>query len=99
MKENGLNGELKIEQKKGKIIMLKNEFFKSMELHKILKERIRGRIFVTFDGSILNININPGKGIIYTRVINDISNRVNVQDLANEIEFDYRRFILKKYFI
>ena len=79
--------------------MERNGKINCLDLQKVLKERIRGKIFISMDHSSLCININPGKGIHYKRNINDISNKVNIEDIANEIEYGYRRFITDLYFI
>lgn len=78
--------------------MLINEQLLCLDLQKILKERIKGKVFVSKEDNLLTIYIGPGKGINYRRNINDISNRVNIEDMANEIEYDYRRFITDLYF-
>lgn len=78
--------------------MLKNTYLACLDLQKILKERIKGRIFVSIEKDCLSVNINPGKGINYRRNVNDISYRLNIEDVANEIEYDYRNFITDIYF-
>ena len=45
--------------------MLKHEFFKCMDLHKILKERIKGNIFVELNDGVLSIKISTKRGIYY----------------------------------
>jgi len=66
-----------------------------MELHKILKERIKGGIFVTISNGTLAINIRGGRGVNYTKNINDISTRI--ENIADEIEYDYRKFVISKF--
>lgn len=79
--------------------MLKSEYEACVELRNKLKERVNGKIFVKNEDGTLTISINAGKGMIYTRNINDISKRINVEDMADEIEYGYRRFISEKFFI
>lgn len=78
--------------------MLSNEQLVCLDLQKILTERIKGKIFVSKDYDLLTIHISPGKGINYKRNINNIS-KMNVEGLANEIEYDYRKYITDLYFI
>ena len=42
--------------------MEKYDFITCMNLHKKLKERIKGGIFISIDNGQLSININGGRG-------------------------------------
>ncbi len=82
--------------------MEKYDFIKCMNLHRRLKKRIRGTVFIALEDGVLTININPDKwirGVRYRRNINDITNRFDVEEMAQEIEYDYVRFIKNKFFI
>ena len=52
--------------------MEKYDFITCMNLHKKLKERIKGGIFISIDNGQLSININGGRGIRYRSYINDL---------------------------
>lgn len=80
--------------------MEKYDFITCMNLHKKLKERIKGGIFISIDNNQLSVNINGGKGIRYRSYINEIPKRKEqIQIYADSIERDYRAFINEKYFI
>ena len=80
--------------------MEKYDFIICMNLHKILKNRIKGGIFISIDKGELGININAGGGIRYRSYINELpKTREQLQIYANSIEKDYRAFINEKYFI
>ena len=76
------------------IKMLKREY---LELHKKLKERIKGRIYIGVENNEAMVNIKGFKGITYRFTINDKDCR-NTEDLANKIENRYRKFLLNKFF-
>lgn len=70
---------------------------KYLELHKKLKERIKGRIYIGIENNTATVNINGFKGITYRFVIND-NECSNPEELANKIENRYRKFLLNKFF-
>lgn len=80
--------------------MEKYDFITCMNLHKILKNRIKGGIFISVENGQLGININAGRGIRYRSYINELpQGREQIQTYADSIERDYRTFINEKYFI
>ena len=80
--------------------MEKYDFITCMNLHKKLKERIKGGIFISIDNGQLGININGGRGIRYRSYINELPReKEQIQKFADSIEKDYRSFINEKYFI
>ena len=80
--------------------MEKYDFITCMNLHKKLKERIKGGIFISINNSQLSININGGRGIRYRSYINELPRgKEQIQKYADSIERDYRSFINEKYFI
>lgn len=81
-----------------RVKMDKKNFSLCMNLHKLLKEKIKGRIFVTFYMGTLTIHINAGKGIKYSRNLNEDLTRYNFEKMADFIEYDYRKFIREIFF-
>lgn len=80
--------------------MEKYDFITCMNLHKKLKERIKGGIFISIVNGQLSININGGRGIRYRSYINDLPRgKEQIQTYADSIEKDYRSFINEKYFV
>lgn len=80
--------------------MEKYDFITCMNLHKILKNRIKGGIFISIENGQLGININAGRGIRYRSYINELpKGKEQIQTYADSIERDYRSFINEKYFI
>lgn len=80
--------------------MEKYDFIICMNLHKKLKEKIKGDIFISIDKGQLGININAGRGIIYKKYINELpKSKDELPTYADSIEKDYKSFINEKYFI
>lgn len=80
--------------------MEKYDFITCMNLHKKLKEKIKGGIFISIVNGQLSININGGRGIRYRSYINDLPRgKEQIQTYADSIEKDYRSFINEKYFV
>lgn len=80
--------------------MEKYDFITCMNLHKKLKERIKGGIFISIVNGQLSININGGRGIRYRSYINELPRgKEQIQTYADSIEKDYRSFINEKYFV
>lgn len=79
--------------------MLKREY---LELHKKLKERIKGQIYIGVnnkDDRIMTVNIKGFKGTIYKHHIYSMSkDKDSINHMANQIEFSYRNFVLSKFF-
>lgn len=79
--------------------MLRNEYLTCMSLHKILKEGIKGKIFIVINEGVLTIYINAGRDIKYEKNINITSGKIDIEELANKIKTDYKEFINYKFFI
>lgn len=80
--------------------MEKYDFIKCMNLHKKLKEKIKGNIFISLDkNSNFLININGPKRLMYRCNIEDMSKNASIDQIAEKIEEDYKNYILEKYFI
>jgi hypothetical protein len=77
--------------------MDKRDWNKCMELHKRLKNKIKGGIFISISNGTLTVHINAHRGIKYTRYINDLDYRINIDKLVDEIEYDYRKYIKSKF--
>lgn len=97
MNLGGLSGSPPLIRKGEK--MEKYDFIRCMNLHKKLKERIKGGIFISVENGKLSININAGRGIRYRSYIEKLPEREDIQTYADSIERDYRAFINEKYFI
>ena len=76
--------------------MVKHEYF---ELHKLLKERIKGSIYVGINKGEATVNITGFKGITYKLRLDDIRNNKSIKDMADEIERRYHGFIMSKFLI
>lgn len=73
--------------------MDKQDFFKCMELHKRLKEKVKGGIFICINNGIMSINITGCRGIRFTYNINNISGWIDFNQLIDEIIWEYKKFI------
>ncbi len=78
--------------------MLKEEYITCMNLHKELKSKIRGRVFINIKDNTLVIYINDKKGIKFKREIKIASLSINVKHMASKIINDYRGYIINRYF-
>ena len=76
--------------------MIKNEYF---ELHKLLKERIKGSIYVGINKGEATVIIKAFKNITYRLRISDIRNNGSIKEMADEIERRYHGFIMSKFLI
>lgn len=79
--------------------MEKHWYYMCMDLHKKLKEKIKGGIFITMQDGILTVNINAGRGIRYRRNITEITRNIDVDKLADQLVLDYRHFLENSFFI
>lgn len=78
--------------------MEKYDFIKCMNLHKKLKDKIKGNIFISInENNIMIININGPHRLRYRSVINDIPKDISIDKLADKIECDYKNFIMETY--
>lgn len=76
--------------------MLREEYF---ELHKLLKEVIKGSIYVGVKEGAATVIIKGFKGITYKLRLDEISNNSSVAAMADEIERRYHGFIMSKFLI
>lgn len=86
--------------------MLRYEFVRCMELRARLAERIKGQIFVGKNGDDVTISIFGCPTCRYQvnldNVISDSSMFIspyNIDEIANAIYEDYKKFIQKRFFI
>lgn len=79
--------------------MEKYDFIICMNLHKILKNKIKGSVFISIENGQMSININGARGIKYRSYINELPGRNDIEKYADYIEKDYRNFINEKFFI
>lgn len=73
--------------------MLKREYF---ELHKELKNRIKGKIYIGVKGDVHTVNIRGYRNITFKTTIDKI---VDIVKDADRLEREYHRFILDKFFV
>lgn len=76
--------------------MLREEYF---ELHKLLKQVIRGSIYVGVKDGEAAVIITGFRRITYRLRLSEISNRSSVAAMADEIERRYHGFILSKFLV
>lgn len=78
--------------------MFKFKYLTAINIQKRLNERIKGSIFVTLNDDNIEITIHAGRGILYKRSIDDISDDTNYEWLIDEIEYGYRQYIKERFF-
>ena len=78
--------------------MLKEEYGTCMNLHKELKAKIRGRVFIKIEDDILVVYINDKKGIKFKREVKIATLSLDIKYMANKIVNDYKGFIINKFF-
>ena len=78
--------------------MLKEEYLECMNLHKKLKEKIKGSIFIKIENNILSIYIDTKKKVKYRKDIYNVSSKRDIDEIAEMIEGEYRGFINNKFF-
>ena len=76
--------------------MLREEYF---ELHKLLKEVIKGSIYVGVKENVATVIIKGFKGITYRLRLEEISDKSSIAAMADEIERRYHGFILSKFLV
>jgi hypothetical protein len=80
--------------------MEKHDFIICMNLHKKLKEKIKGDIFICIEKGRIKVYINVGKDIKYKSLLNDIPiTKSQEQEYFEHILNDYKNYINEKYFI
>ena len=83
--------------------MIRKEYLTCLEVHKRLKEKINGNIFITIKNNAMIVYINPGRGVRYKYVYECVSlemigRDLNYDKIARIIFENYKQFIHKKYF-
>lgn len=78
--------------------MLREEYLVCMNLHKKLKEKIKGSIFIKIENNVLSIYIDTKKKVKFKKDIYDVSSKRDIEKIAEMIEGEYRRFINNKFF-
>lgn len=80
--------------------MEKYDFIKCMNIHKKLKELIRGEVNITMETKTrMSISINGTRGIKYRSYIDNVPEKIDIDKYVDHIIGDYEDFILEKYFI
>lgn len=77
--------------------MEKHEFFKCMEIHKRLKEKVKAGIFIGLNNGQMTISITGFRGVRFVKYINDISDWIDFDKIVDDIVYEYRKFILDKF--
>lgn len=83
--------------------MIKKEYLACLEVHKRLKEKINGNIFITIKNNTMIVYINPGRGVHYKYAYECISlemigRELNYDKITKIIFENYKQFIHNKYF-
>lgn len=79
------------------------EYLFSTELHKRLKEKVKGKVWVKIYHDELHVNIIPdGNGELYEFVMTDMSSRIlnglSTSYIVYDILKDYRNYVNNQYF-
>lgn len=79
------------------------EYLFSTELHKRLKEKVKGKVWVKIYHDELHVNIIPDEnGELYEFVMTDIASRIlnglSTSYIVYDILKDYRNYVNKQYF-
>lgn len=79
------------------------EYLFSTELHKRLKEKVKGKVWVKIYHDELHVNIIPdANGELYEFVMTDMSSRIlnglSTSYIVYDILKDYRNYVNKQYF-
>lgn len=79
------------------------EYLFSTELHKRLKEKVKGKVWVKIYHDELHVNIIPNEnGELYEFVMTDMSSRIlnglSTSYIVYDILKDYRNYVNKQYF-
>ena len=79
--------------------MGRDNFIISINLHKMLKNKFKGKIFITIQDGTLTVNINSGRGIFFRHTVNNIDTYLDLNKLVDDIEYEYRKFLNDVFFI
>ena len=79
------------------------EYLFSTELHKRLKEKVKGKVWVKIYHDELHVNIIPDEnGELYAFVMTDMASRIlnglSTSYIVYDILKDYRNYVNKQYF-
>lgn len=79
------------------------EYLFSTELHKRLKEKVKGKVWVKIYHDELHVNIIPDEnGELYEFVMTDMASRIlnglSTSYIVYDILKDYRNYVNKQYF-
>ena len=79
------------------------EYLFSTELHKRLKEKVKGKVWVKIYHDELHVNIIPDEnGELYEFVMTDMASRIlnglSTSYIVYDIIKDYRNYVNKQYF-
>ena len=77
--------------------MEKHEFFKCIELHKRLKEKVKGGVFIGIKNGTMTVSISGFRRVRYTKFYNNLPDWIDYDKVADELYYDYRKFILEKF--
>ena len=82
--------------------MERNDFIKkkSIDLFNILKNKVKGTLFIGYENGTITVNINNARGFIhYKKYINDDRSLSNLERLADDIIYDYRKYLLSLFLL
>lgn len=77
--------------------MEKHEFFKCMELHKRLKEKVKAGIFIGINNSKMTVSITGFRGVRFVCYLDNVPDWIDYDKMVDDIVLKYRDFILKKF--
>lgn len=78
--------------------MEKQDFFKCMEIHKRLKEKVKAGIFIGINGKTMSISITGFRGVRFITYLDDISGWLDYDKIVEDILYKYEDFLLEKFF-
>lgn len=78
--------------------MEKQDFFKCMEIHKRLKEKVKAGIFIGVNGKTMSISITGFRGVRFITYLDDISGWLDYDKIVEDILYKYEDFLLEKFF-
>lgn len=78
--------------------MEKQDFFKCIEIHKRLKEKVKAGIFIGINGKTMSISITGFRGVRFITYLDDISGWLDYDKIVEDILYKYEDFLLEKFF-
>lgn len=79
--------------------MLRYEFLRCMDLRAKIQEKIKGQVFVGIQNKKVTVSINACPTCKFNIEIHDTINTMNIDNIADNIYWQYRQYINKKFFI